>query len=116
MGIDYLTKLRNSIRRDFARCYWSEDSLTVDKRIPKEKTIEPEKFIERILKVLKKVAPKYLWMVTQDGSSEGYYENCACSTLFLTKAEAIKFVKDSILNVPSMTIWLLIPKSLANGT
>ena len=41
-------------------------------------------------------APRYLWMVTQDGSFEGYYGNCAASTLFLTYEEAFGFVKECI--------------------
>ena len=43
-----LEELRRRVRKDFAMCYWNEDSLTEDGRVPKEHTIEPMKFVERV--------------------------------------------------------------------
>lgn len=91
-----IDRLRKHVRMNFAKCYWSEDSLTEDNRIPRERCVEPAKFLEQIIKALKRDKPKYLWMVTQDGSYDGDYENCASSTLFLTEGEAIEFVKECI--------------------
>lgn len=91
-----IDRLRKHVRMNFAKCYWSEHSLTEDGCIPKEHCIEPAKFLERTIKALRRDEPKYLWMVTQDGSYDGDYENCASSILFLTDEEAIEFVKECI--------------------
>lgn len=45
---------------------------------------------------------KKIFMVTIDGTSDGEYENCACSVLFKTKEEAVNYVNadfiDDIIN------------------
>lgn len=45
-----LDRIRRDIERNYATCYWNEDSLTKDGRVPKEHTIEPAKFLERVVK------------------------------------------------------------------
>ena len=45
-----LDRIRREVERNYATCYWNEDSLTKDGRVPKEHTIEPAKFLERVAK------------------------------------------------------------------
>lgn len=45
-------------------------------------------YLKRILDI-----PKYVWVVTQEGSDDGYYDNNASSSIFLKKDKAIEFVK-----------------------
>ena len=51
--ISPLDRIRRDIERNYATCYWSEDSLTRDGRIPRVKTIEPAKFLERIVRAMR---------------------------------------------------------------
>jgi hypothetical protein len=93
-----LAELRDRVRKNFALCYWNEDSLTEDGGIPKEHTIEPIKFLERVVNACRCDSEKerVVWMVTIEGSSHGDYENNASSCLFGSLAEARKFVKEDI--------------------
>lgn len=43
-----LAELKECIKKNFALCYWNEDSLTEDGSVPKEHIIEPMKFVERV--------------------------------------------------------------------
>ena len=47
-------RIRKDIALHYAACYWSEDSLTKAGRIPQERTIEPSKFLERIVRAVRR--------------------------------------------------------------
>jgi len=90
-----LEDVERDIRKNYATCYWSEDSRTKSGGIPKEVVIEPEKLLERFKK-----ARRYVWMVTANGTSHGEYEgNSASACLFATEKEAIEYVKSEIADM-----------------
>ena len=47
-------RIRKDVALHYAVCYWSEDCLTKARRIPKERTIEPSKFLERIVRAVRR--------------------------------------------------------------
>jgi hypothetical protein len=46
--------IRMDVEQNYARCYWNEDSMTKAGGIPREHTIEPAKFLERIVKACRR--------------------------------------------------------------
>ena len=46
--------IRKDVEQNYARCYWNEDSMTKDGGIPREHTIEPAKFLERVVKACRR--------------------------------------------------------------
>ncbi len=90
-----LEDVERDIRKNYATCYWSEDSRTKSGGIPKEVVIEPEKLLERFEK-----ARRYVWMVIANGTSHGEYEgNSASASLFATEKEAIEYIKSEIVDM-----------------
>lgn len=90
-----LDRIRRDVEKNYATCYWSETSLTKDRRVPSVKTIEPKKFLDRIVRALTR-QERYVWMVTVDGSSDGSYGNCANAFLVASFEEAKSFVDNDI--------------------
>ena len=52
-----LEAIERDIRKNYAKCYWSEDSRTKSGSVPKEVVVEPENLLERFKK-----AKRYVWM------------------------------------------------------
>ena len=90
-----LEDVERDIRKNYATCYWSEDSRTNSGEIPKEVVVEPAKLLERFEK-----AKRYVWMVVANGTYHGEYEgNSASACLFSTEKEAIEYVKSEIVDM-----------------
>lgn len=94
-GKETIESIKRDIRKNYATCYWSEDSRTNSGEIPKEVVVEPAKLLERFEK-----AKRYVWMVVANGTSNGEYEwNSASACLFATEKEAIEYVKSEIVDM-----------------
>lgn len=90
-----IESIERDIRKNYATCYWSEDSRTNSGEVPKEVVVEPAKLLERFEK-----AKRYVWMVIANGTSHGEYEgNSASASLFATEKEAIEYVKSEIVEM-----------------
>lgn len=90
-----LEDIEKDIRKNYATCYWSEDSRTNSGEVPNEVVVEPAKLLERFKK-----AKRYVWMVVANGTSHGEYEgNSASACLFATEKEAIEYVKSEIVDM-----------------
>lgn len=90
-----IESIERDIRKNYATCYWSEDSRTKSGGVPKEVVVEPAKLLERFEK-----AKRYVWMVIANGTSHGEYEgNSASACLFATEKEAIEYVKSEIVDM-----------------
>ena len=49
-----IDRIRKDVEQNYATCYWSEDGRTKLGWIPREKTIEPMKFLERVVRACKR--------------------------------------------------------------
>lgn len=56
-----------------------------------------------------KKTSKFVYMVTIDGTSHGYYENCATSCLFSTSDEAVDYVKKDLAECVINTVFTGMP-------